>query len=68
MSDTPQIIDPWVHRFEELADLLRKADIPDPEEKAANASWLRNNIYGYRRRFGEEGLQKALSLIKQVHE
>jgi len=66
MSEVPKVVDPWVLRFEELAALLKQADLS--EEKASDPIWLKNNIYTYRGRLGEEGLRKALQLIKQVHE
>lgn len=66
MSEVPKVVDPWVLRFEELAALLKQAGLP--EEKASDVVWLKNSIYAYRERLGEDGLYKALQLIKQVHE
>lgn len=67
MSEMPQIVDPWVHRFEELVALLEKAGVPDPEDRAANPSWLRNNIYSYRGKLGDDGIEKVRNLVKLVH-
>ena len=66
MSEVPRVVDPWVRRFEELETLLKQAGLP--EEKASDPVWLKNNIYTYRGRLGEEGLHKALQLIRAVHE